>query len=179
MRLWLLDQVADVQSSLEGLIHVMVERADKERDILLPGYTHLQVRALALSIPVCACGRADRSGPAARSTDPMVPLLALARIFVQQRPRPSTPTRLARLCPPARQRCPRWQPLCRRPRIPCPRTWFCVPGREQYVGRRRSRLYRRVSDVGQFDDDAHESVGGRFDRVLDGRVWVRHVERCV
>lgn len=45
MRLWLLDQVADVQSSLEGLVRVMVERADKERDILLPGYTHLQVRA--------------------------------------------------------------------------------------------------------------------------------------
>lgn len=45
MRLWLLDQVVDVQKSLEGLLRVMVERADKERDILLPGYTHLQVRA--------------------------------------------------------------------------------------------------------------------------------------
>ncbi|KAI9570494.1 putative argininosuccinate lyase [Boletus coccyginus] len=33
MRLWLLDQ---------GLVRVMVERADKERDILMPGYTHLQ-----------------------------------------------------------------------------------------------------------------------------------------
>ncbi|KAG6376452.1 putative argininosuccinate lyase [Boletus reticuloceps] len=42
MRLWLLDQVVDVQTSLEGLVRVMVERADKERDILLPGYTHLQ-----------------------------------------------------------------------------------------------------------------------------------------
>ncbi|KIJ68996.1 hypothetical protein HYDPIDRAFT_144528 [Hydnomerulius pinastri MD-312] len=42
MRLWLLDEVADVQASLKGLIRVMVERADKERDILLPGYTHLQ-----------------------------------------------------------------------------------------------------------------------------------------
>lgn len=46
MRLWLLDQVVDVQASLEGLIRVMVERADKERDVLLPGYTHLQVRRL-------------------------------------------------------------------------------------------------------------------------------------
>lgn len=44
MRLWLLDQVAGVQTSLKGLVRVMVERADKERDILLPGYTHLQVR---------------------------------------------------------------------------------------------------------------------------------------
>ncbi|KAF9227516.1 putative argininosuccinate lyase [Gyrodon lividus] len=42
MRLWLLDEVEDVQASLKGLVRVMVERADKERDILLPGYTHLQ-----------------------------------------------------------------------------------------------------------------------------------------
>ncbi|KIJ16807.1 argininosuccinate lyase [Paxillus involutus ATCC 200175] len=42
MRLWLLDEAEDVLSSLKGLIRVMVERADKERDILLPGYTHLQ-----------------------------------------------------------------------------------------------------------------------------------------
>ncbi|KAG6370502.1 L-Aspartase-like protein [Boletus reticuloceps] len=38
----LLDQVVDVQTSLEGLVRVMVERADKERDILLPVYTHFQ-----------------------------------------------------------------------------------------------------------------------------------------
>jgi argininosuccinate lyase len=43
MRLWLLDEVKEVQSGLEGLINVMVERADKEQDILMPGYTHLQV----------------------------------------------------------------------------------------------------------------------------------------
>ncbi|KAF8843596.1 putative argininosuccinate lyase [Paxillus ammoniavirescens] len=42
MRLWLLDEAEDVLSSLKGLVRVMVERADKERDILLPGYTHLQ-----------------------------------------------------------------------------------------------------------------------------------------
>lgn len=58
MRLWLLDQVADVQSSLEGLVRVMVERADKERDILLPGYTHLQVRSPPC-IPPTLCVRAD------------------------------------------------------------------------------------------------------------------------
>ena len=43
MRLWLLDEVKDVQEGLKGLINVMVERADKEQDILMPGYTHLQV----------------------------------------------------------------------------------------------------------------------------------------
>lgn len=70
MRLWLLDQVADVQSSLEGLVRVMVERADKERDILLPGYTHLQVRArrsVALSASCSSmrwCSAVNRSdGP--------------------------------------------------------------------------------------------------------------------
>ena len=45
MRLWLLDEVKDIEASLKGLISVMVERADKEVDILMPGYTHLQVRA--------------------------------------------------------------------------------------------------------------------------------------
>jgi argininosuccinate lyase len=43
MRLWLLGEVKDVEANLKGLIRVMVERADKEVDILMPGYTHLQV----------------------------------------------------------------------------------------------------------------------------------------
>lgn len=43
MRLWLLDAIEDVQEALTGLVSVMVERADKEKDALLPGYTHLQV----------------------------------------------------------------------------------------------------------------------------------------
>ncbi|KAH9952157.1 argininosuccinate lyase [Amylocystis lapponica] len=42
MRLWLLQQVREVEAGLKGLIRVMVERADKEKDILMPGYTHLQ-----------------------------------------------------------------------------------------------------------------------------------------
>jgi len=42
MRLWLLNEVKDVEAGLKGLIRVMVERADKEVDILMPGYTHLQ-----------------------------------------------------------------------------------------------------------------------------------------
>jgi argininosuccinate lyase len=43
LRLWLLDEIKDVESALKGLIRVMVERADNEKDILMPGYTHLQV----------------------------------------------------------------------------------------------------------------------------------------
>lgn len=46
MRLWLLDEVKGIEAGLKGLIRVMVERADKEKDILLPGYTHLQVSIL-------------------------------------------------------------------------------------------------------------------------------------
>ncbi|EKM55483.1 uncharacterized protein PHACADRAFT_256131 [Phanerochaete carnosa HHB-10118-sp] len=42
MRLWLLDQVKEIKSCLKALIRVMVERADREKDYLLPGYTHLQ-----------------------------------------------------------------------------------------------------------------------------------------
>ncbi|TFK29834.1 argininosuccinate lyase [Coprinopsis marcescibilis] len=42
MRLWLLDQLQDIEQGLRGLLSVLVERADKEVDYLLPGYTHLQ-----------------------------------------------------------------------------------------------------------------------------------------
>ncbi|KAG8996897.1 argininosuccinate lyase [Tulasnella sp. JGI-2019a] len=42
MRLWLLNEVKDIQQSLVDLIKVMAERADKEKDHLMPGYTHLQ-----------------------------------------------------------------------------------------------------------------------------------------
>ena len=44
MRLWLLKASYEVQQALINLITVMVERADKERDAIMPGYTHLQVR---------------------------------------------------------------------------------------------------------------------------------------
>jgi argininosuccinate lyase len=50
MRLWLLGEVRDIEDALKGLVRVMVERADKEKDILLPGYTHLQVRYFFVTI---------------------------------------------------------------------------------------------------------------------------------
>ena len=43
MRLWLMKEVREVEIALKALIQVVVNRADKERDILMPGYTHLQV----------------------------------------------------------------------------------------------------------------------------------------
>jgi len=42
MRLWMLEEVDKIENTLKDLIRVMVERADKEKDILMPGYTHLQ-----------------------------------------------------------------------------------------------------------------------------------------
>ncbi|KAJ7046666.1 argininosuccinate lyase [Mycena alexandri] len=42
MRLWLLEEVQDIEQSVKGLLKVIVDRAEKEKEILLPGYTHLQ-----------------------------------------------------------------------------------------------------------------------------------------
>ena len=47
MRLWLLDEVGEITAALRGLITVITERADREQDVLMPGYTHLQVRSYA------------------------------------------------------------------------------------------------------------------------------------
>ena len=43
MRLWLMKETHEIETALKALIQVIVNRADKERDILMPGYTHLQV----------------------------------------------------------------------------------------------------------------------------------------
>lgn len=75
MRLWLLDEVDDIQSSLKGLVRIMVERADKERDILLPGYTHLQVGIYFSYRAVAHC-------EAARSTYPLVTFPLVTRFFI-------------------------------------------------------------------------------------------------
>jgi argininosuccinate lyase len=50
MRLWLLGEIKELEGILKALIRVMVERADNEKDILMPGYTHLQVENLCRSI---------------------------------------------------------------------------------------------------------------------------------
>jgi len=42
VRLWLLDEAKIVEKGLKALILVIVNRADKEKEFLLPGYTHLQ-----------------------------------------------------------------------------------------------------------------------------------------
>jgi hypothetical protein len=55
MRLWLLDEVKQLETILKSLIRVMVERAANEKDILMPGYTHLQVSGVSYK----PCSRFD------------------------------------------------------------------------------------------------------------------------
>ncbi|TFY59467.1 hypothetical protein EVJ58_g5753 [Rhodofomes roseus] len=42
MRLWLMNEVEEMVKSVKALLRVMVERAAKETQYLMPGYTHLQ-----------------------------------------------------------------------------------------------------------------------------------------
>ncbi|KAK6905579.1 argininosuccinate lyase [Kwoniella mangroviensis CBS 8507] len=42
MRIWLMDESAQVEQYLKDLLNVMVSRAEKEVDAIMPGYTHLQ-----------------------------------------------------------------------------------------------------------------------------------------
>lgn len=41
-RLWLMQQVQTMREAMADLLRVAVDRAEREVDILLPGYTHLQ-----------------------------------------------------------------------------------------------------------------------------------------
>lgn len=43
MRLWLLNEVKELETSLKAFLTVLVERANTEKAHILPGYTHLQV----------------------------------------------------------------------------------------------------------------------------------------
>jgi argininosuccinate lyase len=55
-RLWLLGEVKDTEDALRGLISTMVERAEKEKDVIMPGYTHLQV----IYFPISATAQKSR-----------------------------------------------------------------------------------------------------------------------
>lgn len=46
MRLWLLEETEKLLSYLQAFVLVIVSRAEKEVDVLMPGYTHLQVCGL-------------------------------------------------------------------------------------------------------------------------------------
>ncbi|KAL7418464.1 argininosuccinate lyase [Cryptotrichosporon argae] len=42
MRIWLMEETTTIEAYLKDLLNVMVSRAEKEVDALMPGYTHLQ-----------------------------------------------------------------------------------------------------------------------------------------
>ena len=42
MRLWLRDEITELIGNMKALIQTAVDRAEKEMDYILPGYTHLQ-----------------------------------------------------------------------------------------------------------------------------------------
>ena len=62
MRLWLMKETREIEMALKALIQVVVNRADKEREILMPGYTHLQVNACLVS-RMCSHTVAQRAQP--------------------------------------------------------------------------------------------------------------------
>lgn len=42
LRLWMREQVADVIKLLQEFVMVAVERAERDIDVVMPGYTHMQ-----------------------------------------------------------------------------------------------------------------------------------------
>jgi argininosuccinate lyase len=42
MRMWLLDELREIEKYLIDLIKVVAERAESDIDYIMPGYTHLQ-----------------------------------------------------------------------------------------------------------------------------------------
>ncbi|RXM22021.1 argininosuccinate lyase, partial [Citrobacter sp. AAK_AS5] len=49
LRLWLMDHLPRLVVGLAGLLHALIDRAEAETSILLPGYTHTQ-RAQPISL---------------------------------------------------------------------------------------------------------------------------------
>jgi argininosuccinate lyase len=48
MRLWLRDEIDDLTAIIKGFVSACVMRATAEIDVLMPGYTHLQVPPTAV-----------------------------------------------------------------------------------------------------------------------------------
>ena len=82
MRLWLLEECKEIESEMKGLVRLIVERAAQEQDILMPGYTHLQVNSTNLrDLRYARCLCISK----ARATNQMVSLPPIARILFPSR----------------------------------------------------------------------------------------------
>jgi len=56
MRLWLRDRAKEILARLYQLLEVVATRATNDIDILMPGYTHLQVRTAREATSDCLTG---------------------------------------------------------------------------------------------------------------------------
>jgi hypothetical protein len=88
-----MEETTKVEAYLKDLLNVMVSRAEKEVDAVMPGYTHLQVSRVVAPL---------RKLTAASPTGPMVAPPPLARPIVPLRPGAPASTRPPNLGPPAR-----------------------------------------------------------------------------
>jgi argininosuccinate lyase len=59
MRIWLREEGGKLVGILKELIGVMITRAEKEIDVLMPGYTHLQVYLCCMMVTVSVLSRFD------------------------------------------------------------------------------------------------------------------------
>ncbi|KAG8833436.1 argininosuccinate lyase [Serendipita sp. 400] len=127
MRLWLLDQVGEIEHALKSVIGVIAARADQEKHILMPGYTHLQVRPP--STPLTTTTSTTTSSNVTSllliyctdiegTTDSLVSPDPLPRFLPPFRPPTPPTTRPSNLCSTTRIRSTRWKPIPRRSRLP-------------------------------------------------------------
>ena len=113
MRLWLREEATKLLSYLKELIAVAVSRAETEIDVIMPGYTHLQVGNRVL-LGKARRGHktlhADGFGISAGTTHPLVPLAPCIRMVLACRRRTPHATH------PPYQPTPSWQRRsCRQP----------------------------------------------------------------
>ena len=56
MKLWTREQIRSVVEAVEGLFDVLIQQSEKYKNVLLPGYTHLQI-AMPSSFRIVLCHR--------------------------------------------------------------------------------------------------------------------------
>jgi argininosuccinate lyase len=98
MRIWLREEGQNLVGILKGLIEVMITRAEKEIDVLMPGYTHLQVCYVRWLIVAC-------------STDSMGSFCVWIFDIFESRFRTSRPIVGPGKSTSAGMWCSRWQPI--------------------------------------------------------------------
>jgi hypothetical protein len=154
-----MEEVEKIREYLKDLVLVMANRAEKEVDAIMPGYTQISTIA--------------------SPTRPMVTSAPLPRTRLLRRSQPTIPTHPPNLHPPPRLRRTSRQPVLHRPRVPPTTTRIRLTRRELDAYRARPRFRYRVPAVVEFDDDSHVQDGGRLYHLLYRRVRIHPTERCL